>query len=276
MLDRFVAPAPVSFAAKRLPRADLQLVATCALGLERLLAAEISGLGCEATASSKGSVEFGGGWEDVWRCNLRLRTANRVLVRLASWPATDGDELARGAGALVLSDREWQGLSARSRFNPDATLALRAASRRSRMRDTRWIVLRAKDGIVDAQRRFWNRRSSVERKTPDVALRIFLEDDVATLLLDTSGEPLDRRGYRLDRRTAPIRESLAAACVLAGDWDGSGPASAWHPTATGAGGSSRDSAPSTGLRFAASPRRRRPPSPPASGCTASTGIARRS
>jgi len=201
----------------------LRLVATCALGLEELLAAELAALGAGAVRPETGAVTFDGGWPVVQRANLRLRTANRVLVELASWPAADGDALAAGAEALTAGRSSWGGVAAGDLFDPARTLAVRATSSRSRVRDVRWAALRIKDGLVDGQRRRFGRRSSVARRDPDVPLRVWLHEDRATLLLDTSGEPLDRRGYRLATAAATLRETLAAAVVLASGWDGRGP-----------------------------------------------------
>jgi putative N6-adenine-specific DNA methylase len=202
---------------------SLRLVATCALGLEELLAGELAGLGADGLETGRGAVSFVGSWEDVQRANWRLRTANRVLVELASWEAADGDALAAGAGSLVAGRRSWDGVGVGELLHPRRSFALRATSSASQVRDTRWVALRVKDGLVDAQRRRWGRRASVERADPDVPLRVWLHRDRATLLLDTSGDPLDRRGYRVESTEAPVREQLAAACVLASGWDGRGP-----------------------------------------------------
>lgn len=203
---------------------SLHLVATCALGLEEFLSAELTGLGVHGVEIQRGAVTFvGHDWSDVWRANWRLRTANRVLVRLAEWPAGDADALTAGARKLTRSLRHWHGLASTDLLNPDRTFALRATSSASRLTDTRWIALRVKDGLVDGQRDRFGERASVERQDPDVALRVWLHQDQATLLLDTSGDPLDRRGYRLQTTEAPVRENLAAACVLASGWDGTGP-----------------------------------------------------
>ncbi len=215
---------------------SLSLVATCALGLEEILAGELAGLGMSGIEGQKGAVSFTGSWPEVWRANYRLRTANRVLVELGSWPARDGDELtagaldlvrgqsrAAGAGAEARSAgarQSWDGLDGRALFDPDASFSLRATAAASQITDARWVALKVKDGIVDAQRALWGRRSFVERQDPDRPLRVWLHQDRAVLLLDTSGEPLDRRGYRLESGAAPVREQLAAACVLAAGWEG--------------------------------------------------------
>ncbi len=203
---------------------SLEIVATCALGLEGILEAELTGLGATGVERQKGAVLFTGGWTDVWRSNWRLRTANRVLVALGRWNGDDGDALAAGAAALVRDrSRSWAGLRCEDLFRPERTFALRATSSASKVRDVRWVGLKVKDGLVDAQRSVHGRRSSIDRRDPDLPLRVWLHRDRATLLLDTSGEPLDRRGYRVRSDAAPVRENLAAACVLASGWDGRGP-----------------------------------------------------
>ncbi len=205
-------------------KSRMGLVATCALGLEDFLAAELRELGMEEVALSKGAVSFRGGWQEVYRANWRLRTANRVLVSLGSWPGGDGEALSRGARKLVAKGpRDLAGVGAGRLFDPERTFAIKASSSASRVTDVRWVALKIKDGICDAQRMRYGRRASIDRQTPDLPLRVWLHQDRATLLLDTSGEPLDRRGYRSRTVKAPVREQLAAACILASGWRGEGP-----------------------------------------------------
>lgn len=206
------------------PQAGLRLVATCARGLEEILAGELVDLGVERIAPELGAVTFRGGWRDVWRTNWRLRTANRVLVELATFNGHSGEALEAGARNLVRRrSKVWDRVDAGDLFHPDRTFALQATSRASEIRDTRWVVLKVKDGLVDGQRDRFGRRGSVAREDPDVPLRVFLHKNQATVLLDTSGDPLDRRGYRTETAEAPLREHLAAACVLASGWSGRGP-----------------------------------------------------
>jgi len=201
----------------------LRLVATCAAGLETFLERELRELGATGIEPERGAVTFSGGWVDAWRANWRLRTANRVLVELASWRSPTADDLQRGAQDLVESSPIWEGVSGDELFHPSRTFAIRSTSIRSQLRDTRWVGLKVKDGLVDGQRRKFGRRASVDRAAPQLHLRVRLLDDRAALLLDLSGQPLDRRGYRLESGAAPVREQLAAACVLAAEWDGMGP-----------------------------------------------------
>ena len=208
----------------------LRLVATCALGLEEILAAELRELGGPSPLdpeAERGAAAFQGEWEDCWRANWRLRTANRVLLEVARFPAASGDELRAGAQALI-AGRRTAGLTRHepdlgTLLHPDRTFAVQATATAGEIRDTRWAALTLKDGLVDGQRERYGRRSNVERDEPDLRLRLRLHQDVATVLVDTSGDPLDRRGYRRVTTSAPVRENLAAACVLASGWDGRGP-----------------------------------------------------
>ena len=208
-----------------LARMALSLVATCGLGLEEILEGEVCELGISGIAREKGAVAFRGGWEDCWRANWRLRTANRVLVELGSWDAADGEALAAGARALAggTAPRGAGPLDAGRLLHPERSFAVRASAAASAVRDPQWAALKVKDGLVDGQRDRWGRRASVDRGDPDLHLRLRLHRDRATLLLDTSGEPLDHRGYRAVSAAAPVREQLAAATALAAGWDGRGP-----------------------------------------------------
>ncbi len=200
-----------------------RLVATCALGLEDFLVAELAALSMTDIERQRGAVTFTGGWEACWRANWRLRTANRVAIELGRWPAADAESLARGAKALVRRRTAGGGLDFGEWLHPRRTFSIRATSSASRQRDVRWVALKVKDGLVDGQRQRHGARSSIDRRDPDLQLRVWLYRDQATLLIDTSGESLDHRGYRVVTAEAPVREQLAAACVLAADWKGQGP-----------------------------------------------------
>ena len=195
-------------------------MATCPAGVEELVAGELRGLrgGTAAEiAPERGAVTFRGDWRTVYAANLELRCANRVLVELSRSAAANDRELAHGAAWLLEGEHDWCGLHAGALLAPERSISVSVAAAGSRLTDVRWIAQRTKDGLVDAQRRRFEQRSSVDREAADVPLRVLLRDDVATYLLDTSREPLDRRGYRVRAVDAPLREHLAAACVLAAD-----------------------------------------------------------
>ncbi|MBV8199453.1 MAG: hypothetical protein JOZ15_02410, partial [Acidobacteria bacterium] len=166
----------------------LALVATCASGLEELLDGELAALGAADRKRQRGAVSFAGGWRDCWRANWRLRTANRVLLELAGWPAADGAALAAGARALAagLAGRAGRpdglevatpDLDLAALLHPDRSFAIQATATASRIRDTRWAALSAKDGLVDGQRERWGRRADVDRERPELQLRLRLHAD---------------------------------------------------------------------------------------------------
>lgn len=193
----------------------MDLIATCAKGLEPVLAEELAQAGLEPHAEV-GAVRFQGDWPEVWGANLWLRTANRILWELGGWRASRKETLYGGLKRLVL---RWPD----ELFHPRLSVAITSSSAASEMRDTRTVTLVCKDALVDAQRDRFGSRSDIDRDAPDLPLRIRLWRNRATLLLDTSGSPLDRRGYRVRNTDAPARENLAAAMLLASGWDGRGP-----------------------------------------------------
>lgn len=197
-------------------------VATCARGLEAVVAAELDALGLAPGPVETGGVPFAGDERGAVRACWRLRAANRVLLRLASFAAPDDQALYLAMRALV-EGYPFSPLAPGALLHPDRSFAIAATSSRSALADTRWIALKAKDAIADGQRARHGRRADVDRERPDLALRLRLHEDRATLLLDLVGEPLDRRGYRVETTAAPVREQLAAAALLASGWDGRGP-----------------------------------------------------
>ncbi len=197
-------------------------VATCGRGLEAVVAAELAALGLEPGAVETGGVPFTTDERGAVRACWRLRAANRVLLRLATFPAPDDQALYRTMRGFAES-YPFTPLAPGALLHPDRSFAIAATSTRSALTDTRWIALKAKDAIADGQRARHGRRGDVDRASPDLALRIRLHEDRATLLVDLVGEALDHRGYRVETTAAPVREQLAAAALLASGWDGRGP-----------------------------------------------------
>ncbi|MED5372535.1 MAG: hypothetical protein VX899_16085 [Myxococcota bacterium] len=194
----------------------MHCVATCAKGLEDLLAAELTKLGLAPDKPGVGAVGFESDWPGVWKANLWLRTANRVLVELGSWSGARKERLYGGLRKLLKDDDS-------SLFHPRSTFAFRASTAASEMDNAQQVALICKDALVDHQRDRWGERADVDRDDPDLRLRVRLYRNQATLLLDTSGLSLDHRGYRVSTTPAPMRETLAAACILASGWDFKGP-----------------------------------------------------
>lgn len=187
--------------------------ATTGKGVEELLAGELRELGMEGVALESGGVRFTGDISACWRANLWLRTANRVLMPLAVFSCTTPQELYDGVRAITWTT--W--------LTPEMTLAVDCNLRDSAMTHSGYVALKSKDAIVDALRDRYGRRPSVDTRDPDLRVNVHLVKNCCTVSLDTSGAPLDRRGYRLSRTEAPLRETLAAALVELSGWDGNLP-----------------------------------------------------
>ena len=180
----------------------IQLVATCLFGLEHLLGEEIEKLGYERISTINGRVTFLGDEQAVALSNVFLRYAERVFIKLGSFRATSFEELFEGTRALPWSEFigrndafPVKGHSIKSQLFsiPDCQAIIKKAIVRS-MSDVYGISYFPEEGV----------RYQVE---------FFILNDEATLMIDTSGEPLHKRGYRREANAAPIRETLAAAIV---------------------------------------------------------------
>ncbi|HEY6839179.1 MAG TPA: THUMP domain-containing protein [Geobacteraceae bacterium] len=198
---------------KRAVRRDEHYFATTGKGLEEVLAGELQRLGIGGVTVERGGVRFGGGVSACYRANLWLRTANRVLQSLAEFACASPQELYDGVRTI-----HWP-----SFITPDMTLAVDCTLRDSAMTHSGFVVLKTKDAIVDQLREHFGRRPNVDTADPDLRVNVHLAKDRCSVSLDTSGTPLDRRGYRLARTEAPLRENLAAAIVLLSGWDGTTP-----------------------------------------------------
>jgi 23S rRNA (guanine2445-N2)-methyltransferase / 23S rRNA (guanine2069-N7)-methyltransferase len=183
--------------------------ATCAPGAEPTLHAEVKALGLAKHERQVGGVQFEGTARDAWRANLWLRSAVRVLRRVARFEAADEASLDAGVAAV-----DW------SRFlRPDGRLWIDAQAKESALSHSRFVAQRVKDGIVDQLRASDGTRPEIERDEPDLRVHVHLFRDRATLSVDTSGASLHLRGWRVAQGRAPLAETLAATVVSASGWD---------------------------------------------------------
>jgi putative N6-adenine-specific DNA methylase len=190
----------------------LNLFAATAPGCEPLVADELAGLGLPAEAVV-GGVDFAGTMDDVYRANLHLRCANRVLVRFAHFRATAFPDLYRRCVRLP-----W------GRFiKPAAAVEVRGRCRHSRLMHTDRIAETVRQGIDRALGR------SEPPPSQDFAQQVLVRfsEDQCQISIDSSGDLLHRRGYRQEQGAAPLRETLAAALLHASGWDGAEPL--WDP-----------------------------------------------
>lgn len=189
--------------------ARLELFATCAPGAEAALHAEVRALGLARHERQVGGVRFEGALRDVWRTNLWLRTAVRVLRRVGRFDAPDETRLDAGVAAVA-----W------ARYlQPDGRLWVDAQSKESTLSHTRFLAQRVKDTIVDQLRSADGTRPEVDREDADLRVHLHLFRDRATLSVDTSGASLHLRGWRVAQGRAPLAETLAATVVRLSGWD---------------------------------------------------------
>lgn len=196
-----------------IPDVSLNCFAAVPRGAEEVAALELEALGISGARAGKGGVAFATNREGLYRANLWLRTASRVLVQLAVFPCSNPAELYAGVHAIT-----WLEL-----ITPSMTLAVDCSLRDSALTHSGFVALKTKDAIVDRIREACGSRPNVNTTTPDVRINVHLHKNVCTVSLDSSGESLDRRGYRLERNEAPLRETLAAAIVALTGWDGAVP-----------------------------------------------------
>ena len=181
----------------------LELVATCLFGLEKLLGEEIDALGLTRLETMDGRITFEGEEADVARANLSLRCAEHVFIKLGAFPATSFDELYEGTRALPFE--QWIG-----RLDAFPVKGHAIKSRLYSVPDCQSIVKKA---VVDRLSNHYGIKWFAETGVK-YQIEFFIFKDIATLMIDTSGVPLHKRGYRPAAGPAPLRETLAAALAL--------------------------------------------------------------
>jgi putative N6-adenine-specific DNA methylase len=189
------------------------IVIACARGLAPAAAMELTQLGYAVGDASETMVSVRGTLVDAMRLNLWLRSAHRVLWPLVSARARNLDELY--AAVKHIAWEEW--------LEPDGYFTVNTAVWNESIRDTRMPSLRAKDAIADRMREACGRRPDAGPEFSGAAVFVYWRDQDLRIYLDTTGEPLSKRGYRKLPGKAPMQETLAAACVLSTGWDGSTP-----------------------------------------------------
>jgi putative N6-adenine-specific DNA methylase len=169
---------------------------------------ELQSLGAQNAAQVPGGVAFGGGWEVCYRANLWSRIASRVLWKVHSFSYANEADVYEKAKAV-----DWPKL-----FTVARTLRVNVTAQKSPLKSLEFATLRIKDAVCDRFRDATGRRPDIDRSNPDVRVHAFLEKDKGTLYLDTSGEPLFKRGWRTGQGEAPLRENLAAGIVMLTGW----------------------------------------------------------
>lgn len=188
----------------------MQLIAKTFFGLEGVLAEELKALGASNIQLLKRAVHFEGDKALMYRANLELRTALRILLPIRSFRARNPEELYRQVLRVNWSKY----------LNIDQTFAIDAVTNSEFFRHSKFAALKTKDAIADQFRKRSGRRPDVNPHYPDVRINLHIFNQQCTLSLDSSGDSLHKRGYRTDSTTAPINEALAAGMILLSGWRG--------------------------------------------------------
>jgi putative N6-adenine-specific DNA methylase len=187
---------------------QLQLFLPCAGGVEELLAHEVHRL-CKVPVSvMRGGVMLEGSWRDAMLLNLHSRLAMRVMIELAHKPYQNERDLYDAASQVA-----WE-----IWFTNKNTFKIEMTSQHSPLKSLNFAALTIKDAIADRFRDRSGARPDVDTHWPHVRVHAHLTTDSVTLYIDTSGEPLFKRGWRQDTGEAPLKETLAAAMIAASGW----------------------------------------------------------
>ncbi|MDD2305703.1 MAG: THUMP domain-containing protein [Prolixibacteraceae bacterium] len=186
-----------------------QYTATTLAGLEEVLAQELIEIGADEVQIGRRSVYFSGDVKMLYKANYCLRTALRILVPIDSYKIYSVDDLYQRA-----KNFKWEEL-----FDCDQTFAIQSTVFSDLFDNSMYASLKLKDAIVDRFRYKFDKRPNVDSKNPDVLINLHISAEFCTISLDSSGESLHKRGYRVGQNEAPMSEVLAAGLLRLSDWD---------------------------------------------------------
>lgn len=187
--------------------------AVCPRGIEDTLGAELIDLRVEQVKVQSGGVMFSGPMRAAYLANLHLRTASRILWLKAEGEYRDEDDIYR-----LANDIPWE-----KDFSYQQTLRVDVTAHKSPLQSLQFAALRVKDAICDRFRETQGERPSIDRNRPDVQALVHLTETRAHVYVDLSGESLFKRGWRMDKGEAPIKENLAAALIRLAGWKSTEP-----------------------------------------------------
>ncbi len=186
------------------------MVAKTLFGLEEILAQELKTLGAQAVKIGVRNVQFVGDTGFMYKANLCLRTALRILKPIHRSNISKIDDVYQ-----AMHDIAWEEI-----MNENSTFAIRATVMTSDPHNTMYVALKAKDGLVDRLRTCLGTRPNVDKDFPDFSIHLYVTDRIVEVSLDSSGTSLHQRGYRSATNIAPINEVLAAGILMLSGWRG--------------------------------------------------------
>ena len=189
---------------------EFELIAKTFMGLENVLAQELTQIGANNVQIGRRMVSFTGNKELMYRANFQLHTAIRILKPIRHFKAHSAEDVYEEVQKLDWSKYIGEGKT----FSVDSVVYS------DEFRNSRFVTYKVKDAIVDQFRERTGNRPNISVANPDIKLSIHIAEDDATLCLDSSGESLHRRGYRQESVEAPLNEVLAAGMILMTGWKG--------------------------------------------------------
>lgn len=190
---------------------EFNMLAKTYFGLEDILAKELTELGANEIETERRAVRFKGDKALLYKANLCLRSAIRILVPIAQFKATDADEVYEKAKKI--NWEEYIGIK--------QSFIINETVNSENFRHSKFVAYRLKDAIADYFTELYDKRPSVSITSPDIYIDIHISHNECTISLDSSGVSLHKRGYRNSQNEAPISEAQAAGMLLMAGWDGS-------------------------------------------------------
>jgi putative N6-adenine-specific DNA methylase len=189
---------------------EFELIAKTFMGLEPVLAQELTQLGANNVQIGRRMVSFTGDKQMMYRANFQLHTAIRILKPISHFKAKSADDVYTEVQKV-----DWS-----KYINNGKTFSVDSTVYSEEFRNSRFVTYKVKDSIVDQFREKTGTRPNISVSNPDIRLNIHIAEDDCTLSLDSSGESLHRRGYRQESVEAPLNEVLAAGMILMTGWKG--------------------------------------------------------
>lgn len=194
---------------KAVDNSNFEMIAKTYHGLEEVLAKELLQLGAQEIKTLRRAVKFKGDLGFMYKANLSLRTAVRIIKPIKSFKVTGEEQFYREMRSI-----DWE-----KYMTIDDKFAIDSFVNSPHFNHSLYIALKAKDAIVDQFRDKYGMRPDVDLDHPNIRINVHITGDTCTLSLDSSGKSLHKRGYRLETNEAPISEALAAGLILLSGWD---------------------------------------------------------
>jgi len=191
---------------------NFKMVAKTFFGFEEILAKELQMLGAQDVEQGVRMVSFMGDKGFMYKANIALRTALKILKPIYGFRAFNEQSLYKGI----------QGIDWSQYLNPNQSFVVDVTLHSEQFNHSQFVALKTKDAIVDQFRDRYGKRPDVDKDYPDLRINIHIHNDQCSVALDSSGGPLNQRGYRTATNIAPINEVLAAGMLLLSGWDGQG------------------------------------------------------